>query len=181
MNCIMTDVDKDGDIDMVVPDRGVEICWYDNPGGEKVYGPWQRKTRHKHHEPMFMTIADVDGDQIDDFIITGGSKGALAGKLIVLLRANKHGDPAFHEIRIDQPCGNFPKGVAVLDLNGDPGRKEILVTRNRVISGPSPAPATPSKLAIGRPHRSGYPGRRRARRWTTPGSAMLTTMATWMF
>jgi hypothetical protein len=28
---------------------------------------------------------------------------------------------------IDQPCGNFPKGVAVTDLDGDPKKNEILV------------------------------------------------------
>ncbi|MCF7955877.1 MAG: VCBS repeat-containing protein [Phycisphaerae bacterium] len=126
MNCILTDVDGDGDADIVVPDRGVEICWYVNPGKSKVTGKWQRKTLHKHHEPMFMAVADVDGDRIDDFIITGGSKGDLARKVIILLRTNKKGDPSFKEILIDQPSGNFPKGVAVLDQNGDK-KKEILV------------------------------------------------------
>ncbi len=127
MNCIMCDIDKDGDIDMVVPDRGKEICWYENPGPAKVTGPWQRKTLHAHHEPMFMCVADVNGDTIDDFVITGGSKGDLANKLIVLLRTNNRGNPTFKEVLIDQPCGNFPKGVAVFDLDGDPSKREILV------------------------------------------------------
>jgi hypothetical protein len=127
MNCIMTDVDQDGDIDMVVPDRGVEICWYVNPGQDKVTGPWQRKTLHTHHEPMFMTAADVNGDNIRDFVITGGSKGDLAQKLIVLLRTNRRGEPTFKEILIDQPGGSFPKGVAVMELDGDLSTPEILV------------------------------------------------------
>jgi len=119
--------DWDGDIDMVVPDRGVEICWYVNPGKDKVTGKWERKTLHKHHEPMFMTVADVNGDKINDFVITGGSKGTMGKKLIILLRTNKSGDSTFKEILIDQPCGNFPKGVAVMDLDGDRTKHEIVV------------------------------------------------------
>ncbi|MCH2211751.1 MAG: VCBS repeat-containing protein [Fuerstiella sp.] len=127
MNCIMTDVNADGYTDMVVPDRGVEICWYVNPGIEKVTQTWERRTLHRHHEPMFMLVTDVNDDELHDFVITGGSKGALAKKLIVLLRSNKQGTPTFREILIDQPSGSFPKGVAVMDLNDDPNRNEILV------------------------------------------------------
>ncbi|MEK6239369.1 MAG: VCBS repeat-containing protein [Planctomycetales bacterium] len=127
MNCFMMDVDGDGDADMVVPDRGKEIFWHVNPGKEKVTGSWPRKTIHSHSEPMFMAVADVNGDQIDDFIIAGGSKGEKAKKLLILLRLNKTGDPRFHEITIDQPSGNFPKGVAVMDLDGDSVANEILV------------------------------------------------------
>lgn len=127
MNCIMTDVDKDGDVDMVVPDRGIEICWYDNPGRAAVTGLWERKTLHTHHEPMFMAVADVNGDRIDDFIITGGSKGHLKETLIVLLRTNRTGEPTYTQVVIDQPCGLFPKGVAVMPLDNDPTKDEIVV------------------------------------------------------
>ena len=127
MNCIMHDVDRDGDMDMVVPDRGVETCWYVNPGMERVTESWRRKTLHPHTEPMFMSMGDVDGDKIDDFIIAGGKKGELRNKLIVLLRTNDSGSPTFKEILIDQPCGDCPKGVAIMELDGNPGTKEILV------------------------------------------------------
>ena len=127
MNCIMTDVDGDGDSDMVVPDRGIEICWYDNPGLENETKQWTRKTIHKHTEPMFMLVADVNGDSRDDFVITGGSKGKHAKQLLILLRTNDKGDPEFDEVVLDQPSGLFPKGVAFADFDGD-GRGEILVS-----------------------------------------------------
>ena len=127
MSCILFDVDRDGDADLVVPDRGKEACWYVNPGKDRATEPWERKTLHPHTQSMFMRVADVNGDKIDDFVIAGGRGGELAKKLIVLLRTNKSGAPTFKEVLIDQPCGNFPKGVAVMDLDGDPRKKEIVV------------------------------------------------------
>jgi len=127
MSCILHDVDRDGDADLVVPDRGREACWYVNPGKDKATEPWERKTLYPHAQSLFMRVADVNGDKIDDFIIAGGSTGERGKKLIVLLRTNKSGAPTFKEVLIDQPCGNFPKGVTVMDLDGDPTRKEIVV------------------------------------------------------
>jgi hypothetical protein len=127
MNCILMDVDNDGDADLVVPDRGKELCWYVNPGKEGVTGTWRRKTLHPHTEPMFMAVADVNNDQIDDFVIAGGNRGEKARQLLILLRMNNTGDPKFSEIVIDQPCGTFPKGVAVADMDGDADTKEIFV------------------------------------------------------
>ena len=127
MNCIMIDVDKDGDTDIVVPDRGKEICWYENPGKEKIRQPWQRKTIHAHTEPMFMTITDLNGDEIEDFVIAGGSKGINGKTLLILLRTNGAGDPQFQEITLEQPSGEFPKGVAAGNFDADPRTIEILV------------------------------------------------------
>ena len=129
MNCILQDVDKDGDIDLVVPDRRVEIFWYDNPGKDKVTSKWPRKKLHPH-KCMFITVGDVNGDGTEDVLIAGGAEGTNTWKkkLTVLLRTNKSGDPTFREIRIDQPCGNFPKGVKILNLDDDPKTKEIVVT-----------------------------------------------------
>lgn len=126
MNCIVKDVDMDGDADIVVPDRGIETCWYENPGLNKVTQLWTRKLLHPHTDPMFMTIADVNGDMRDDFVITGGSKGLYAKQLLVLIRKIGR-EPKYDEFVIEQPCGLFPKGVAVAELDGDPGQKEILV------------------------------------------------------
>ena len=76
---------------------------------------------------MFMAMGDVTADGVDDFVIAGGNRGKLARKLIVLLRTNRSGEPTFKEVLIDQPSGDFPKGVAVMDLDGKPGKNEIVV------------------------------------------------------
>lgn len=74
-----------------------------------------------------MVVADVNGDSIDDFVIAGGSSVTIRKKVLVLLRTNRSGEPKLHEIIIDQPGGSIPKGIAALDLDGDPRKKEILV------------------------------------------------------
>ena len=91
---------------------------------------WQRHRLHDYTHPMFMAVGDIDQDGVGDFAIASGEegKGKYHRKLIVLLRTNRSGKPTYNEIIIDQPCGNFPKGVAILDLDGDPQQQEILVT-----------------------------------------------------
>ena len=126
MNCILTDVDGDGDEDMVVPDRGIDICWYENPGADRAHMMWTRRQIHAHTEPMFMAVADVNDDGRKDFLIAGGSRGKHVRQLLALIRTNDRGHPQFKEIAIDQPSGLFPKGIAVVDLNGD-SKVEVLV------------------------------------------------------
>lgn len=135
MSTIIYDVDKDGDNDIVVQDRHKETFWYVNPGKGKLYKPWQRKTIYnKNNESMFMEIADANGDEIDDFIITGGRVGEKKQQIIILLRKNKSGDPEFQEIVLDQAVGPlgkekdyFPKGVRLFEIDGDTQKKEILI------------------------------------------------------
>jgi hypothetical protein len=129
MNCILDDVDGDGDIDLVVPDRRKEIFWFINPGKERVTEPWPRKQLHPHRS-MFITLADVNGDGGKDILIAGGADRASkwTKKLTVLLRTNRTGEPTYKEIIIDQPCGDFPKGVKVLDLDGNPSTQEVVLT-----------------------------------------------------
>jgi len=127
MNCIVADLDQDGDRDLIVPDRGVETCWYENPGQTRVHKPWTRHSLHSHTEPLFTVLADISGDGIEDLVIAGGNQGPMAKKLILLIRTNQRGAPAYQEILIEQPCGNFPKGIAVLELDGRNRSPEVVV------------------------------------------------------
>ena len=95
---------------------------------------WSRKQLHSHKGSMFMALGDLNGDKMDDFIIAGGPDGKLKRKLIILIRSNKEGDPESTEIILDQPdCpmasakDYFPKGVALMELDGDPSQKEIMI------------------------------------------------------
>lgn len=134
MNSIIYDVDKDGDNDIVVQDRRKETFWFVNEGGEKLYKPWPRRTIYnKNNESMFMIIQDVNKDGKDDFLITGGRIGEKKQQLIMLMRTNSTGNPEFNEFILDQPKGFehlgkdfFPKGVALIDLEGD-GQEEIVI------------------------------------------------------
>ncbi|MGB0371267.1 MAG: DUF6250 domain-containing protein [Opitutales bacterium] len=127
MTSILNDLDHDGDEDLIVADRGVNVCWYVNPGAGKHAAIWERRVLHRHTEPMFMKVFDIDSDGLDDLIIAGGQKGEWSHKLIVLLRKNKGADPKFTEIVIDQPSGLFPKGIGILEIDGDLTKNEIVV------------------------------------------------------
>ncbi|GAA5510935.1 VCBS repeat-containing protein [Novipirellula caenicola] len=129
MNCIPHDMDGDGFADLIVPDRRREIFWYRHPGLDRIAQPWPRKTLHPH-KSMFIAIGDINGDDQADIAIAGGEEGSpqWSHKLTVLLRTNQTGDPTYHEIILDQPCGNFPKGVAIVDLTGGSKTKQIVIT-----------------------------------------------------
>jgi hypothetical protein len=129
MNCIMHDIDGDGDADMVIPDRGIAVFWYENPGKKKVMQTWTQHILHPHSASMFMAIEDLDDDQADDFIITGGYDNKLSERLIILMRTNKTGAPEYKELHLAQAAGNFPKGVTVMSLPS--GKKEIVVIPKR--------------------------------------------------
>ncbi len=127
MACIPSDLDHDGDPDLIVPDRGRAIFWYENPGQDKVTGFWEKHLLHPHSEPMFAKTGDLNGDGLEDLAIAGGEKGKLARHLIILLRKPGNGAPAWNEINLPQPGGSFPKGISILKLDPDSTRPEVLV------------------------------------------------------
>lgn len=138
------------------------------------------QTNPKDHGPDVINIHDWDGDKINDLVITGGSKGNLANKLIVLLRTNKSGDPTFKEILIDQPCGNFPKDVAVIDLDADQSKMKFWSFQNRETSGSPHIQMNLCWQAVGNPFPSKYSEQKPAGRWITHGSDISTGTPTWM-
>jgi hypothetical protein len=129
MACLRQDVDLDGDLDLIVADRRKEIFWYDNPGAAQITERWPRRTLHPHRS-MFLAAGDLNRDGRIDLMIAGGAEGTAPWKehLTILLRLNNEGAPRYREVILDQPCGNFPKGVGMVELDGDPATAEVVVS-----------------------------------------------------
>lgn len=121
MSIISKDMDDDGDMDIVVSDRkqGATqgVRWLENPGKiEK-----QKKEWVNHFigceglEVMFMDMTDLDGDGLEDVIVTE----ATTRKIVFLKRLDKTGQNwKNYTIDIPEYMGK-PKSVAVGDINMD--------------------------------------------------------------
>ena len=76
---------------------------------------------------MFMTLGDVNGDGRLDLI-------KAASKICIFLRTNDKGAPVYKKIEVEKPAqpksvrvNAKPKGVAILEMNGDPTYPEIVI------------------------------------------------------
>jgi hypothetical protein len=128
MNAIPHDMDRDGDVDIVVADRnGAGTVWFEHPDDNPLR-EWDRHIVDDCTQLSFMKVADVDGDGRHDLVITTKRKsGATTQPFVELLRRkNDHGHPTFDHLRIRPPSGDFPKGVNVADYDQD-GKNEIFV------------------------------------------------------
>jgi hypothetical protein len=121
MSILFRDMDGDGDSDMVITDRQGTLRgarWLENPGRiEAQKSPW---TSHMIGgaglEVMFMSIADTDGDGVEEVVLTEKTQQTI--------RIFKHPDqpelPWQETTRIPIPDDyGRPKSVEVGDLNGD--------------------------------------------------------------
>jgi len=127
MSIILYDMDSDGDLDVAISDRfgPMRGCrWLQNPGtGPAQYQQW------KNHfigatgmEAMFMEIADLDDDKLDDIVV------AVKPKSILYIRRLDATGLSWrqHEIALPDRAGRA-KAVAVGDIDKD-GRKDIVFT-----------------------------------------------------
>ena len=122
MSLRSTDLDGDGDADIVYSDRfGAQpgIFWLENPGGQSEM--WQRRLiGGKGHQVMFLSLGDLNGTDARNIICP-----TLGGDLLYLARG-KSGK--WNESAISLPFGlTAGKGVSIADVNLD-GRADLVTT-----------------------------------------------------
>jgi len=128
MSCIITDMDGDGDDDILVQERRQQGTFYfANPGKGEVTKPWPVKVIDSRQGGMFMAVGDVNGDGREDLV-------KAANKICIFLRTNDKGAPVYKRIEVEQPAQPVgvdvkprPKGVALLEMNGEKGHPEIVI------------------------------------------------------
>ena len=128
MSCILNDIDGDGDIDILVQERKQQgTFYYVNPGNDKVTKPWPVKVIDSQVGGMFMALGDVNGDGRLDLV-------KAADEICIFLRTNDKGEPVYKRIKVEKPAqpkgvtvSAKPKGVAILEMNGNPAHPEIVI------------------------------------------------------
>ena len=128
MSCIVNDIDEDGDNDILVQERKKQGTFYfENPGKDKVTERWPVKVIDAQPGGMFMALGDVNGDGRLDLV-------KAASKICIFLRMNDKGAPVYKKIEVAPPTQPEsvrvkakPKGVAILEMNGDSTYPEIVI------------------------------------------------------
>ena len=95
MSLIATDMDNDGDADILTTDRKGDmrgVRWLENPGpGQKQTQKWKNHfVGAKDSEVMFMKVTDFDNDNLDD-IIVAAKKGKDTKRILYFRRLDKTG------------------------------------------------------------------------------------------
>jgi hypothetical protein len=130
MSIWQSDMDADGDVDVVVSDRYGErrgCRWLENPGhGPAQTRPW---TNHfigaRDHEVMSMDLADLDGDGLEDAVVA-----VKEMKIIFLKRLDETGRRwRSQAISADYSAGNT-RAVRVADVNRDEKLDLVITTWN---------------------------------------------------
>jgi len=119
------DVDGDGDLDVVTTDRKGRLrgCrWLENPGpGAAQAGPWKNHfIGGRQNEAMFMAVADLDADGLDDLLV------ATRPQPLLFFRRRPGMPAAWTPLSIALPENvGTGKGVAAGDINRD-GRPDVV-------------------------------------------------------
>lgn len=127
MSIIPSDMDSDGDVDILLTDRRRErrgCRWLENPGpGDAQSGQWRNHfVGGRDAEVMFMTLAGLDEDGLQDALVA-----AKKAQVLYFRRLDTSGK-RWAEIRIPYPEGmGTAKSVAVGDLDSD-GRPDLVVS-----------------------------------------------------
>jgi hypothetical protein len=121
------DIDRDGDQDIVLSDRKGKqsgCYWLENPGlAGELTSSWRRHPIvGVGAEVMFMDIADIDGDSLQDVVT------AVRGGDIHLAMRRPGKSPTWDYATIQMPEGvGTGKAVGVSDINND-GQADLVVT-----------------------------------------------------
>jgi hypothetical protein len=125
MSLTASDMDGDGDMDIAFSDRTGKrsgAYWLEHPGpGAAKSLPWREHAiGGAGSEAMFLELADLDGDGLEDVLL------ALRPKTILWLRRTDRGGQSWrsHEIPLPDNAGNA-KAVRAADLDSD-GRLDLL-------------------------------------------------------
>jgi hypothetical protein len=126
MSLASSDMDGDGDLDLVFSDRKgprTGCFWLENPGTEKIAGPWvEHAIGAGGSEAMFLSLGDVDGDGLQDVVVAVKPK-----ELLFLRRLSRDGQRWQTErIQLPENSGNA-KAVSIGDLDLD-GRADLVFT-----------------------------------------------------
>ncbi|MFY0653705.1 MAG: VCBS repeat-containing protein [Cyclobacteriaceae bacterium] len=131
MSLFGRDMDNDGDLDIITSDRkpGATngVRWLENPGaGASLYQEWKNHLiGARNKEVMFMDLADLDEDSLEDAICT-----QYTNQKIIYMRRLDHSGLKWenHEIDIPSVAGRA-KAVKVGDINND-GKPDIVLSTN---------------------------------------------------
>jgi len=131
MSLILRDMDGDGDMDIVASDRksgeSNGVRWLENPGKlEDLNKEWNNHLMGcQGSEVMFMDMADLDGDGLEDAIVT-----EYTNQNIVFMKRLDNSGLKWSKYNIDIPqITGRAKAVAVGDINDD-GKADIVHSTN---------------------------------------------------